>query len=148
MFLIVLGRGDLEGPSRGLSAVTEFVKTRLLPSDRVAVLAYKRVTDVSSDRTALLRLLQRYKDAHHPIERRLELWFIGEDIPAKISALFNAPGLPTTRELPHPFNPSDVGQFVLGVNYLRLLDGEKHLIFPLREYAGRAIDEHARQNGF
>lgn len=145
VFLIVLGRGDLEGPSRGLSALTEFVKTRLLPSDRIAVLAYKRVTDLTSDRAALLRLLQRYKAAHRPIERRLELWFIAEDIPTKISALFDAPGLPKTRELPHPFNPSDVGQFVLGVNYLRLLDGEKHLIFLSENtLGGRLMNTLAR----
>jgi VWFA-related protein len=146
VFLIVLGRGDLEGPSHGLSALTEFVKTKLLPSDRIAVLAYKRVTDLTSDRAALLRLLHRYKDAHRTIERRLEQWFIAEDIPTRISALFNAPGLPKTRELPHPFNPSDVGQFVLGVNYLRLIDGEKHLIFLSENtLGGRMMSTLARR---
>jgi VWFA-related protein len=146
VFLVVLGRGDLEGPSRGLSALSEFVKTRLLPSDRIAVLAYKRVTDLTTDRTGPLRLLERYKDAHREIERRLELWFIGEDIPAKINALFDAPGLPKTRELPHPFNPSDVGQFVLGVNYLRLIDGEKHLIFLSEStLGGRMMSTLARR---
>jgi VWFA-related protein len=146
VFLIVLGRGDLQGPSRGLSALTEFVKTRLLPSDRIAVLAYKRVTDFTTDRTPLLRLLEQYKNAHRLIERRLELWFIGEDIPAKINALFDAPGLPKTRELPHPFNPSDVGQFVLGVNHLRLIDGEKHLIFLSENtLGGRMMSTLARR---
>ena len=145
MFLIVLGRGDLEGPSRGLTALADFLKTRLLPSDRIGVLAYKRVTDLSSDRAAILRLLQRYKDAHRPIEQRLQLWFIAEDVPRKIDALFNVPGLPKTRELPHPFNPSDVGQFVLGVNYLRLLEGEKHLIFlSERTLGGRMMSTLAR----
>ena len=65
VFLIVLGRGDLEGPSHGLSALSEFVKTRLLPSDRIAVLAYKRVTDLTTDRTGPLRLLQRYLSLIH-----------------------------------------------------------------------------------
>jgi len=41
-FVILLGRGRLQGPSKGLDAVIDFVRTDLLPQDRVAVLAYGR----------------------------------------------------------------------------------------------------------
>lgn len=46
-FLFVLGRGDLEGPTRGLTASIEFIKSGLRPADRAGVLAFKRATDLN-----------------------------------------------------------------------------------------------------
>ena len=41
IFLIVLGRGRLQYPSKGVDAVIHFVRNRLLPQDQVAVLAFR-----------------------------------------------------------------------------------------------------------
>jgi hypothetical protein len=59
VFLIVLGRGRLQGPSKGLSALLDFIEGRLLPQDRVAVLAYNRATDFTTDRRPILEVLSR-----------------------------------------------------------------------------------------
>ena len=49
-FVILLGRGRLQGPSKGLDAAIDFVKTRLLAQDRVALIAYGRGQALSLDR--------------------------------------------------------------------------------------------------
>jgi VWFA-related protein len=45
IFLIVFGRGRLQWPDKGIDAAIKMVRERLLPQDRVAVLAYNRATD-------------------------------------------------------------------------------------------------------
>jgi VWFA-related protein len=47
-FLIVLGRGRLQGPSKGIEAALGFLRTRVLPQDEVSVMAYNRATDFST----------------------------------------------------------------------------------------------------
>ncbi len=127
-FLIVLGRGPLEGATKGLTALVRFLKSGLLPTDLVAVLAYKRVTDFSQDRRSFIRLLERYRNEHEAIERRLYQPISHDDAKAMIDALLIAPGLPETRELPYALH-SNLGQLYTGIEHLRALDGEKHLIF-------------------
>jgi VWFA-related protein len=108
-FAIVLGRGRLQGPAKGMDAVIEFVRDRLLPQDQIAVLAYGRATALSTDHEAVIALLQRYRDRHEDIEARLDGWFSGmqalfgsrENPPglqAEIDELFEAPGLPKVRD--------------------------------------------------
>ena len=77
VFLIVLGRGRLQGPSKGLDALIEFVERRLLPQDQLAVLAYNRATDFTTDRRAILDVLSRFKAANGLIESKLEHWYSG-----------------------------------------------------------------------
>lgn len=77
VFLIVLGRGRLQGPSRGLDALIEFVERRLLPQDQLAVLAYNRATDFTTDRRPILEVLSRFKGANNLIESKLEHWYSG-----------------------------------------------------------------------
>jgi VWFA-related protein len=77
VFLIVLGRGRLQGPSRGLDALLEFVERRLLPQDQVAVLAYNRATDFTTDRRPVLEVLSRFKDGNDRIEGTLAHWYSG-----------------------------------------------------------------------
>lgn len=48
-FLIVLGRGRIQQPFDGVGALIQFVRERLLPQDQVAVMAYNRVTDFTTD---------------------------------------------------------------------------------------------------
>ena len=77
VFLIVLGRGRLQGPSKGLDALIEFVERRLLPQDQLAVLAYNRATDFTTDRRPILEVLTRFKAANDLIESKLEHWYSG-----------------------------------------------------------------------
>ncbi len=110
-FVILLGRGRLQGPSKGLDAVIDFVRTDLLPQDRVAVLAYGRATDLTTDRDPIVRLLERYRERHTYIEALLDQYFDPEGLAwiyrtdhppymkPVIDALFSAPGLPAVRHV-------------------------------------------------
>jgi VWFA-related protein len=178
-FVILLGRGRLQGPSKGLDAVIEFVRAGLLPQDRVAVLAYGRATDLTTDRAAIVRLLERYRERHTHIEALLDqffdpsglAWMFQVDHPPHIKpaidALYSVPGLPAVRHIA-ALAPPGVGEFerdrlrILdafdrddrepgggfvtdqaarddleklhgSVEYLRHLEGEKHLIFLTEE---------------
>ena len=77
VFLIVLGRGRLQGPSRGLDALIAFIERRLLPQDQVAVIAYNRATDFTTDRQPILEVLTRFKAGNTRIESKLEHWYSG-----------------------------------------------------------------------
>ena len=73
----MLGRGRLQGPSKGIDALIHFVEQRLLPQDQVAVLAYNRATDFTTDRRPILEALARFKTANDSIESKLEHWYSG-----------------------------------------------------------------------
>jgi len=77
VFLILLGRGHMMGPSKELPALEAFLKNRLLPQDQVAVLAYNRGTDFTTNHDALLAVVQRYREQHEKIETDLEQYFSG-----------------------------------------------------------------------
>jgi VWFA-related protein len=128
-FLIVLGRGRLEGVVKGLSGVIRFVRSELGPGDRVAVLAYKKVTEFTTDRAAISTLLERYLQGHGAIEAKLDHFFLNSEVMVDIERLFGDPKLPAVRDLPQPYPPSNIGQLYLGVEYLRAIPGEKHLVF-------------------
>jgi hypothetical protein len=74
-FLIHLGRGRLEAPANGVRGMIDFVKTRVLPQDFIAVQACGRATDFTTDHAAIIRLLERYKERHESIEAHLDHWF-------------------------------------------------------------------------
>jgi VWFA-related protein len=110
-FLVMLGRGRLDEPSHGLRALDAFLRTGLGPDDRVGLMAYTRVTDLTVDREPMLRLLDRYRERYKRIEMLLDtsltglaLEYGGSDIPPAIQrdidAIFDAPGLPRLRDLP------------------------------------------------
>jgi VWFA-related protein len=192
-FLIVLGRGRLEGPSKGLTASIQFVREKLLPQDEVAVLAYNRATDFTTDREKIASMLERFRDGHHDIESRLVQRFAGlsglfgsksipEQVQQGIDAIFAGEGELGFRTVPpgrvtnagriaqdnrrtadimlntdltapdeRPADPLDPGsrsdyslnEYVLnhtqtmtdleniytGIEYLRYLEGEKHLMY-------------------
>ena len=109
-FVFVLGRGRLRGPSEGMKALTDFVRTRVRPEDRLAVVAYDRITHITSDRDAITRLLDLYAARHEELEALFDHWFHGPlstyagiDAPPhlqrRIDSLFDAPGLPPMRHL-------------------------------------------------
>jgi VWFA-related protein len=111
IFLFVFGRGRLQAPDKGIDAVARFVRERLLPQDRAAVLAFNRATDFTTDRVALLSTIDRFKKAHEHIEADLDQWFsslrslygdkrIPDHIQREVDAVFRAPGGAPARQLP------------------------------------------------
>ena len=71
LFLLLFGSGRHVGPVKALDAAIDFVKGRLLPGDQVAMLAFNRATDFTSDHQAVLRILDGYKRHHEDIEHAL-----------------------------------------------------------------------------
>ncbi|MEO7190015.1 MAG: VWA domain-containing protein [Vicinamibacterales bacterium] len=67
-FLLLLGRGSLEEPSRGVDALMHLVRERLLPQDLVAVMVWNRATDFTTDHDAILGILERFAHNHVAIE--------------------------------------------------------------------------------
>jgi VWFA-related protein len=110
IFLLVLGTGRQVGPVKGVEAAMKFMKQRLLPQDQVAILAYNRATDFTTDHKKALETLQRYWDKHEWIESRLRHHFSGlaatyasREIPPhiqkEVDAVFRVPGALTSRSL-------------------------------------------------
>ena len=91
VFLVMLGRGRHQAVVRGVEALEEFVRERLLPQDRIALLAWNRATDFTTDHAGILRAVQQYRQRHERIETRMREWFSGlravygsKEIPAHI----------------------------------------------------------------
>jgi VWFA-related protein len=197
LFLIYLGRGRLQEPSKGLDATLRFVRERLLPQDQVAVMAWNRATDFTTDKATAANVIERFRAAHERIDTELRLHFsglfglyAGREVPAFIQKLIDdvfdpSTGAATRQVVPgHTmqraeadarraaesvlnqssieafrmfggtdarmadglFDPTlnmsfddyivlnrqtmqDVGNLYAGIDYLRFIDGEKHLIF-------------------
>jgi VWFA-related protein len=126
-FLIVLGRGRLQEPSKACTTAIRFVREQLLPQDQVAVLAYNRATDFTTHHVKVAEVLVRFKDTHERIEALLAQRFSplndgtpalaaiygSRDIPVGIQALidevFDGSGALNARRLP-PGAVSDAGR--------------------------------------
>ena len=196
IFLFVFGRGRLQTPDKGIDNTIRFIEERLLPQDRVAVMAYNRATDFTADRAAIVATIERFRKSHDKIEAEMKQQFTGlqavyggqtayPSIQKEIDDIFHAPGAVNARKLP-PGSPTDAGQIAndrrrvtddlqraeilatrdttpfdtldtlnasftdmsfeeyarasaqtsqdlgniyTGINYLKYLDGEKHLVF-------------------
>lgn len=72
-FLIILGRGPLNTAVKALDALIDFVRTKLLPGDRLGVMGYLRATELDADREQIVRFLERYRDGHAPATRGGEM---------------------------------------------------------------------------
>ena len=118
IFLIVLGRGRQVGPVKGVEAAMRFVKNRVLPQDRVAVLAYNRATDFTTDHAGVTETLNRYWKTHEEIEALLRQRFSGlaaqygsneypPSIQKLIDSIFRAPGAVTSRRVDGIDSPDD-----------------------------------------
>ena len=108
-FLVILGRGRLQGPTKGIDGLIRFVRKELLPQDRVAVLAYNRATDFTTDHEQIAQVLERFRKYHEGIESKLALRFSGlaaiygsKEIPTSLQAdierIFRAPGAQASLE--------------------------------------------------
>jgi VWFA-related protein len=111
LFLLTFGRGRLQQPAMGIDAAIKFVRERLLPQDQVAVAAFNRATDFTTDRDQILQVLERFKASYELVEAKMRQHFGGlaglygsPDIPQSfqgdIDAIFRGPGAPPARELP------------------------------------------------
>lgn len=109
-FVIVLGRGRLAGPSKGLKAVQDFVRSSALANDRFGLVAYDRATELGVSPDTILRLLDRYAEHHEDIDARLAHWFEGltevfgerdppPDVRRRIDSVMQEAGLPALRRL-------------------------------------------------
>jgi VWFA-related protein len=57
-FLIMMGRGRHQTPFKAVDALIRFIRDDLLPQDRVAVFAYNRATDFTSDHARIAQVLE------------------------------------------------------------------------------------------
>jgi VWFA-related protein len=71
-FLILMGRGRFQTPFRVVDALVKFVRNDLLPQDRVAVYAYNRATDFTTDHELIARVLEGYGKMNEKIESWVE----------------------------------------------------------------------------
>jgi len=131
VFLIVLGRGRLQPPAKGVDGLLHFVRDLLLPQDQVAVLAWDRATEFTTDHERIAELLERFKRQHEAIEAKLKHYFTGltaiygsRQIPPElrgaIDEVFNGPHAPEQRTLirPEPPNASRVEEDIRRVTDL------------------------------
>jgi VWFA-related protein len=195
LFLIILGRGRLQEPSKGVDATLRFVRQRLLPQDQVAIMAWNRATDFTTDHQQAAEVIERFKRDHEAIEALMLQYFSGlggyygnSAIPSYLQTMIDrvfGPQSGTSRQvLPNQtlggaeadarrtldamkrseleafrafggsdvrmadgmFDPTlqmsfddyiilnrqtmqDVGNLYAGIDYLRYIEGEKHIIF-------------------
>jgi len=111
VFLIVLGRGKLQEPSKALDALLRFVRQSLLPQDQVAVFAYDRATDFTTDHEAIAKLIERFKASHYDIDMEVRLQVenglarlygsgaLPKKVQDKIDTMFQGAGLLAYRQL-------------------------------------------------
>ncbi len=89
VFLLVLGRGKLQEPSKALDALLRFVRLSLLPQDQLAVFAYDRATDFTTDHEAIAKLIERFKTVHYDIDMEVRL-----QVENGLAALYGSGALP------------------------------------------------------
>jgi VWFA-related protein len=107
----VFGRGRLQEPSRALDALQRFVREQLLPQDQVAVFAYDRASDFTTDHEQIAQFIERFKKAHYEIDMEVRLAIessmaavygskaLSKGVRQKIDNMFTGPGLLGSREL-------------------------------------------------
>ncbi len=71
IFVFALGLGRLEDPSGSISGLLKFVKTRLLPQDQVAIFAYDRALNFTTDHQKVADALERFKKGHPGVDFEL-----------------------------------------------------------------------------
>jgi VWFA-related protein len=74
-FLIVLGYGRIEYPTKALEGAVEFVRHRLLPQDGVGVMGFHRTTALTTDHERIAQILERYKKEHEKLVADIN-WYL------------------------------------------------------------------------
>lgn len=111
IILLVFGRGRLQEPSMALDALQRFVREDLLPQDQVAVFAYDRASDFTTDHERIAGFIERFKKAHYDIDMEVRLALessmaavygsrsLPRSLRQKIDNMFTGAGLFASREL-------------------------------------------------
>ncbi len=110
IFLILLGRGRLQGIGKGVDGMIHFVRDRLLPQDLVAITAWNRATPFTTDRASMIAVLERFKEMHEGIEGKMQLRFSG------LAAQYGGPAIPKSiqAEINRVFEPAAAAPRSLG----------------------------------
>ncbi len=143
VFLIVLGPGalgDVRVYPQTLNALLRFLRESLLPQDQVGLLAYNRAVDFTTDHEKIARLLEGF--GRSTAGARSALGRQGSLVAADMPSVFSDPppletppsieaelGLEDYVKSRRGQSQSEVDALMAGVNYLRYVGGEKHLIF-------------------
>jgi len=97
-FVICFGAG-WHGRLKAIDKAADFVRTRLRPSDRVALMAYNRATDFTNDHARVVQTIEKYKRLSQEIETRTQLasgqlhrGIILQTQQARIDEIFTSPG--------------------------------------------------------
>jgi len=77
VFLFLVGRGRHQGPTKAIDAMTRFMHERLLPQDQVAIVAWNRATDFTTNHQLVADTVARMRQQHEKIETLLGEWFDG-----------------------------------------------------------------------
>ena len=149
-FILVLGSGQINVPGKGLDGLVDFVKNRLSPTDRVGVTAYLRTSEPTTDHTAVLHFLERYRQDYRALYDRIRwdgrprngvLGSVSAETRGRIDAVFRASGLPVFHGLPG-VQASRAGHYATH-NYVRWtiqhagrIPGEKHVIVVAEDRLG------------
>jgi VWFA-related protein len=156
-FLFVFGSGYLDGPIRPYDGVTTFIRQELRPGDRVGLLAWNRVTDLTSSHEEVADAVQRLRTMP---DNLLTSWLrdqqrlddLSPQTQAGIDRLFSVAGELPLRSAPallvgtqefkqnaplwgrwnRQFIGWDKLKVIAGIEHLRRLQGEKHLVYVSR----------------
>jgi VWFA-related protein len=63
-FLLLMGYGRIQLPFNSVDALIRFVREDLLPQDSVALFAYNRATEFTTDHEKIAQVLERFKKLH------------------------------------------------------------------------------------
>jgi VWFA-related protein len=96
---------------KAVDALIQFVRAGLLPQDRVAVYAYNRATDFTTDHEQIAQVLEQYKKVCDKIESWLELNLSGfrkiygakelpKSLQPEIAKIFEGTATPASRQVP------------------------------------------------
>ena len=93
VFLFVFGRSDFtqggfQATSKTLDAALRFVRERLLPQDQLAVIAYNRASDFTTDHARIATVIERFKTRYEWIDALISQYF------QNLTAVYAGPKLP------------------------------------------------------
>ena len=161
LFVVNVNRWGTDGPVKPLDGMIRFIREQLLPQDLVAVMAFNRATDLTTDHEQVAQVIERLRLQKEAVLYKMYLQSVVAkrddedllpDVQADIDQLFQpgdasvpSPRSTTTMLLGtdvfraaddvswrRPWNrmvaASDMLKMYAGIEYLRQIDGEKHLI--------------------
>jgi VWFA-related protein len=139
-FVLMLGRGRLNDPTKAVQALIDFVRFNLVAVDRAGVIAYRQAVAPTTDHESIATFLERYRNTHAATESllardrtaRIIPQLIQADTRAAIDATFRLDGLNVEVLAGGDGNSasrySDFLYLKNALQYLQTVDGDKHVI--------------------